>query len=252
MLGATALILVTTLDDCVWLVPFLAAGHRRVVIEHALCFAATLLSLTTVVGYGTLLLQNSAKTWFSSNERVLSLVWSCLGALLCWVLAAYFFCKTMMKRRRRKQAQEAAIAARPTVLSTEVPLAVDETSALLGKPASQNPAGDDDHLQLEEERTTRMGLMTAQPWSVVTLTMTGFLDEVSYFPALILGRVFTVPEFIAATALTVVIMLLIVTQCLAKCRPLLDCLDHIPLYGIITLFAIILTVDAVLDFVSDE
>jgi hypothetical protein len=168
-----------------------------------------------------------------------------LGAAFCWALATYFYCKSMWKRRRRKQAQEAAAAARLTLPSSEEALVSDETSALLiVTPESQNAP--------EDETTTRIGMMTAQPWSVITLTMTGFLDEVSYFPALILGRVFTVPEFIAATALTVVIMLLIVTQCLAKCRPILECFDRIPLYGVIALFAILLTIDAVMDMTGSD
>lgn len=239
IVGATALILVTTLDDCVWLVPFLAC--REVVLPHAALFGLTLLALTTIVGYSTLFLQHYSIAWYPTNERVAKILWSCCGAVLCWIFAAFFFWKSIIKRRKRNASRRA----------TSQEEAVNETSALVSEESPSTSINADAMLTTSDSPMAGE-MRTVQPWTVIMLTTTGFLDEVSYFPALILGRVFTVPELIVATLCTVAIMLLIVTQCLSKCRPLLHCLDRIPLYGVITLFAILLTIDAVLDITTDE
>jgi hypothetical protein len=91
-----------------------------------------------------------------------------------------------------------------------------------------------------------------QPWTIITLTVSGALDEISYFPSLLLGHIFTGTELIVGTVITVLIMLCIVTQLLQYCQPLLHCLDQIPLYGIITLYAILLTVNLVIDLTSSS
>jgi hypothetical protein len=68
------------------------------------------------------------------------------------------------------------------------------------------------------------------------------LDEISYFPALLVGKVFSPTELCLGTAFATIIILVIVLAFLSKFKPLVDFLDGIPLYGIVGMFAIILTV----------
>jgi hypothetical protein len=275
--GATATILVTTLDDCVWLVPYLAgnSSNRIVVLQHAFLFAITLICLTTLVGYGTLFVQLHSISWIraatvndshssediitSDTTKLYDILAGAFGATLCWTFAGYFYCKSVRKRRRKRQKQELDAVASSNASTDYTDIQSSTTTPLITGTSHDtiNLYGSTtEHVSLTSEAApscetngneSGIGMMTAQPWSVVALTITGALDEVSYFPALIVGKVFTVTELIIAACFTVGIMLLIVTQFLSKCRPLLQCLDRIPLYGIITLFAIILTIDVVWD-----
>lgn len=45
---------------------------------------------------------------------------------------------------------------------------------------------------------------------------------------------------------------MVVTVFLAQCKPVLDFLDRIPLYGIVAVFATVLTVGVVIDVMDDK
>ena len=77
---------------------------------------------------------------------------------------------------------------------------------------------------------------------VASLTALGFLDEISYFPTLIVGNVFTVVELLLGTLLAGLIVLGIQVFLFRQCKPLMDFLDErVPLYAIIACFAVVLT-----------
>jgi hypothetical protein len=75
-----------------------------------------------------------------------------------------------------------------------------------------------------------------------------FLDEISYFPALILGHVFSIWELVLVTLLAGILMLAIRVFLATQCTPLMDFLDdRVPLYVIIAVFAMILTLHLLWD-----
>jgi hypothetical protein len=87
-----------------------------------------------------------------------------------------------------------------------------------------------------------------KPMLVVSLTFLGFLDELAYFPSLILGRIFSIPELCLGSLLAGLIMLAIVTIALVPFQPCIAWLDqHIKLYMVVATFAIVLTVRTVLE-----
>jgi hypothetical protein len=87
-----------------------------------------------------------------------------------------------------------------------------------------------------------------QPMLVASLTVLGFLDELAYFPSLILGRIFSIPELCVGTLLAGLIMLAIVTIALAPFQPCIQWMDkHIKLHMVVTVFAIVLTVRVILE-----
>ena len=73
----------------------------------------------------------------------------------------------------------------------------------------------------------------------------GSLDEMAYFPSLLLAGVFSPLELCLGTLLAAVVMLGVVLYALRPCQPLMQCLDRIPLYAVVTMFAILLTVEFV-------
>lgn len=90
------------------------------------------------------------------------------------------------------------------------------------------------------------------PWAVISFTTLGALDEVSYFPSLLLGGIFTPLDLCLGTFFAACIVLAVVTLFLAQCKPVLDFLDRIPLYGIVAAFATVLTVDVIFDVMAED
>lgn len=256
ILGATATILITTLDDCVWLVPYLAPTSVR--IQHAAIFAITLIGLTSVTVATTYLFRIK----FSSlsvigNEETLNTVIQAFGAVLCWILAGYYSYRSWQKRQRRqlqrKQQKQHQNVYEPNTESNYGSCNTDESSAASVDPLttttktiSTPTISRSEDISINEYNS---GRSSYQPLTIVTLTISGALDEISYFPSLVLGHIFTGTELIIGTLITVLIMLCIVTQFLQHCQPLLHCLDRIPLYGVISLYAIILTINLIIDLI---
>ena len=96
------------------------------------------------------------------------------------------------------------------------------------------------------QRSERDIPTTPSVWMVISLTTLGALDEISYFPTLLLGDIFSPYELLLGTLLASILILMIVVLYLRKMKPLVDFLDSIPLYGIVGMFAIILTVGLVI------
>jgi hypothetical protein len=227
-----------------------------------------------------------------TNERTFNIGIETFGAVLCWMLAGYYYYKKWLKRRRRmlkqKEQQEqhqdeekssflvtndnAVTSGRRIENSTTLD-EVNEPTVRTSDNMETNYGScksDDSNkntVSFTDPSTTSLITETTisndnasdnkdrqsfQPWTIVTLTISGALDEISYFPSLIIGHIFTGTELIVGTFITVLIMLCIVTQLLQYCQPLLHCLDQIPLYGVITLYAIILTINLILDSISSN
>lgn len=151
-----------------------------------------------------------------------------IGASLCWAIAIGLFVKKWLKKRRR------ALALQQEIVQS------DELGHGYGAVVSH-----------EEEHATEVISRHASPWVVMSFTCLGALDEISYFPALLVGHVFTGWELIVGALLASCIMLLVITTFLATCQPIISWLDRIPLYAIVCMFAMILTVSAIMDMWSD-
>jgi hypothetical protein len=89
---------------------------------------------------------------------------------------------------------------------------------------------------------------SSQPWTVILLMTLGFLDEIFYFPALILGHIFSTWELVLGMLLAGILMLAIQVFLATQCKPLMDFLDDgVPPYGIIAIFVTILTLQLLWD-----
>ena len=219
LLAATITILVTTLDDCVWLVPFVA--KRETALCHGSLFVVTLTSMAVLVTETTYL--------FSSRLPFSETVLQGIGALFCWSLAGYLLYRSLQKGRRRQQQQKLRAQIDQ---DEETPLVVPSSNQ---QPCRDQPSDDD----------------ISQPWMVVTLTFVGSLDEIMYFPGLLLGHLFTAWELCLGAFLAACIMLLMVLTCLRQCQPLMDCLDRIPLYAVVTVFAVLMTAQLIQEWGSE-
>ncbi|KAJ1415742.1 hypothetical protein B484DRAFT_454469 [Ochromonadaceae sp. CCMP2298] len=236
--AASAFVFVTTADDTVWLIPVIASEkhsiqHRFI---HCLVFVCTLQfaclsSWLVCVIFGNAL--ESAKI-HSLGGVSLSFALQVTGAALCWFIAIALFIQKQIKMYRRRQG--------PPRLSAEVKdVEGGEHSALL-KPStnystaplpSPAPALES---QVSQESTLRLGF-------VFSMTIAGALDEMMCFPALMLGKTFSVWELSAGCLAASLLLLLILLTLYSAFKPLFDVFDRIPLYAVVTMFAIIQTVD---------
>ncbi|CAB9512065.1 expressed unknown protein [Seminavis robusta] len=250
LLGASVTVAATTLDDAVWLVPYVGSSSKwstsaRVV--HAFLFLLTLLSLAVASVLVAFFITRSVTLTSSStvtdeNSKRQEILMGAIAATLCWILAIFFYVKKWLKRRRRQRQEEERLI-RLQDGESEGPNYDSTKGTTSSSPENQPPS---------EDHGDPTGLSCSSIGTVISLTMLGALDELSYFPALLVGKIFTPWEICLGTLLAAIFILLIVTCCLARCKPLADCLDRIPIYTVIALFATILTLGVLFDALWDD
>lgn len=250
--GATLMVAATTADDAIWLVPYTAPSlptSTRVI--HGSLFVLTLELLACGCVLVATCLQWAVDTNHDDNDAQPSstsmideqIILGSIGAGICWIIALVLYVRKCLKRRRRaiKQAElhRAATQRASNQYGSIIEDAEDGNHNEQGDEGSSLDVGDKDEA----------GKVSSQPspWAVISFTTIGALDEVSYFPSLLLGKIFTPLDLCVGTLFASFIVLIVVTLFLSQCNPLLQWLDRIPLYGIVSVFAVVLTAGVIID-----
>lgn len=240
LVGATVMVAATTADDAIWLVPYTSPSlpvHTRII--HGALFIATLEVLVCIC-----VALASGLELAVSDEKNAEMLLGSIGAGFCWIIAGALYIKKWLKRRRRAAAAQSKQQ--------------EETTHQTGNYGSVETLEDDvydSEQPLDHEADTddsNDDRIQFSPWAVVSFTFLGALDEISYFPSLILGGLFTPLDLCLGTIFAASIVLVVVTLFLSRCKPLLDWLDDIPLYGIVGTFAVVLTAGVVWDAISES
>ncbi len=256
--GAAVLVFATTADDAVWLPPYLLspALSRGARVSHALAFVAALqatvwasAALSAALGAGVAAAPVHV-LGLSPDEAL-----AALGALLCWALALALCLKARRKARRRRERErlrqlEAAAARYGAISETDdergpgaAEAALESERQALRAGASKAPA-EEPALLAEAEAEA------ATPLQVFGLAIIGALDEASYFPALLMAKTFTVAELAMGAALACLAIMLALTLLKRLCRPAVDCCDRVPLYLVVTVFALLLSAQLAADLLG--
>lgn len=254
ILGATFLITATTIDDAVWLIPYCTANHlpTNTKIIHAATFILTLQLLTMGCIIVSKIFQHFILRWPSTSDNDSSFVLELVGALMCWSIAIFLYVKKMKKKRRqqlKKALDESEKLLAKELIKTsssppsedqpllpELGMVDDENRKEVQESSSSSNSSESDVLEGSDipiEPSIRM---------VMTLTGLGALDEMSYFPALLVGKVFSPTQLLTGTFVASGIVLIVVLYFLSRFKPLVDFLDSIPLYVIVAIFASIMTI----------
>ena len=267
LIGSTFLVTATTIDDAIWLTRYCSPTlpvYTRII--HASIFIITLQILIGACVLFSYLVKEavdySEKEGEADGEdeknlqKKESIIVEIVGALLCWSIAIFLYVKKVMKRRKR-QAQRLLKQQQRDIGS-----GIEEGAELL--PSSNNTDyGSNQHHDDEmsgvsyssssssDDSLTDDILTTPSPWMVITLTTIGALDELIYFPSLILGKIFTPQELCIGTLFASILILVVILFFFAKCKKLVEFLDSIPLYGIVGVFAILLSISVVHDAIHD-
>jgi hypothetical protein len=265
---ATFTILVTTLDDCLFLIPLVArAASPRVAWIHGSIFVITILALSVMICLVAVLVKEGLSGQ-GDKEGARETILKATGAVLCWCLAGYYYYKAWSKRRSRIVAQDRSLE-RPNSGATNNRISdesdmEDDSSACLESSAdtemqilTESDGGDGLTAAHGDEPTvqqppSQQSNNTIQPWTIVSLTIAGSLDEMSYLSGLIVADVFTPMEICIGSFLASLLTLLLIDTLVRNCGRCLGLLDQIPLYAVIGLFAILLTVNLVWDLVVSE
>ena len=171
-----------------------------------------------------------------------------IGATLCWGIAIFLLIKKMIKAKQRRERLAKSQEGETPLLLVATGNRLDDGSSYGSAPTTTTariPGQEAEDAPLENE-------VSWSPWMVVSLTVVGALDEVSYFPSLILGKVFSPVDLCLGTLLAACLVVTIVGLFLSRCRPVLEFLDRIPLYAVLFVFATVLTIGAILDYYYRE
>lgn len=246
LLAATLTVAATSADDAVWLVPYVLSPHLPLHhrILHALIFIGTLQVMVLLC-----VLMAHTIGLFVTEEYILGAI----GATLCWGIAIFMLVKKIIKSKKRREQMQAKVAQQE---ETHLLVAVASTDSDSAVPvdvdgSSYGSVPTTSHAAHEAENEALEGVSWS-PWVVVSLTMVGALDEVSYFPSLILGKVFSPVDLCLGTFLAACLIVAVVGLFLSRCRPILEFLDRIPLYAVLFVFATILTIGAILDYFQEQ
>jgi cadmium resistance protein CadD (predicted permease) len=264
------------------------ASTSTIRIIHSFLFVGTFTALSTsicliTIGlryYSTYTIMSKTSSSSSSSNHMtetISFYSSIIGAMFCWLLAFYFYWKSLMKRKRKQKLQEqqrqlqqeeqqqVETERRPLLSSSSLlsPTPVDGTfhdtietttismengqSPMTISTEKTQPANAERDANIDENDHGNQ-IITIHAWTVITLTMIGALDEVSYFPSLLLGNILTSYEIIIGTFLASLLELSVVFFFLSSCQPILHVLDQIPIYYVIFFFAIVLSCEVLWDY----
>jgi len=216
--SACSLKLTSSIDDVVWLAPFLtrsesrASKLRNAIIYVSVCLIQTLIAMAIARSGDavvSIITGHMSGAW--STERILTVGAGVLLALYSVKLAFEYF----------RQGGDDKIEGD-----------VEASNATIGE--SLNPNSQEvlaDSMRDESNRS----------WSLFTISFLGSLDDLTLFVPMLVGREFdaiqlVVGSFIAASA----IMLLCI--CIGHCRPVARCLSSVPVVLIVSTFAAILLV----------
>lgn len=247
IVAATLMVAATTADDAIWLVPYTSPSLPTCTrLVHGALFVVTLEFLVCCCVVLAIWLQWAVTTTKSPSEGKWDeeAILGSIGAGICYTIALLLYIRKWLRQRRRKKQ---VLLHRATT---------EKISNLYGSIDGSQEFRDRDECELQpgdaggEDKGEETVPSQPSPWTVISFTMIGALDEVSYFPSLLLGKIFTPLDLCVGTFFAACIILAVVTLFLSQCKPVLDWLDRIPLYVTVFAFALALTASAILDTMS--
>lgn len=249
IVAATLMVAATTADDAIWLVPYTSPSLPTCTrLVHGALFVVTLEFLVCCCVVLATWLQWAVITTTSPSEGKWGeeAILGSIGAGICFAIALLLYIRKWLKQRRRKG--QVMLHRATTKKISNMYGSTDGSQDFRDRDECEFMQGDTSGEDEGEDEDTVPSRTSS--WTVISLTTIGALDEVSYFPSLLLGKIFTPLDLCVGAFFAACIILAVVTLFLSQCKPVLDWLDRIPLYVIVLAFALALTASVILDTIS--
>ena len=219
----TSLVL-TSADDALWLLPFLVSPRLTFAARavHALLFAAGLQIVVLVSWLLSLTGKQLARKTFGLISLDPSAELSAFAALVAWLFFLFLVGRKWWRERRRADNRARGYSV----------LDEDEEELI----AVHGADGSGDRVEFS-------------PGKVLLLSLLGALDELFYFPAVLVSQSFTAVDLSAGALLASALVVAIVALFLARCRTLLEWMDRVPTSAVVGVYAVSLTVLATRDII---
>lgn len=234
IVGAIVTIFITTADDAIWLIPYICSTKYNNItkIIHSTVFCISLQSvvlLSYIISKSfDLFLSN-----ISNKENLLNIIAACIA----WLIVIYLYIRKYLKQQARSLKK----------INEKTPLVnkIDKNEVLVNINNNIDNKFDDNNIN-NNDYNNNNSIENTDIITVFILSFIGALDELSYFPTLLLSKTFSFLELSIGALIATIIILIITTFFLAKCKPILDFFDSIPLYYIVSIFATIMTIQVII------
>uniref|UniRef100_A0A7S3Z850 Uncharacterized protein n=1 Tax=Lotharella globosa TaxID=91324 RepID=A0A7S3Z850_9EUKA len=274
-LGMT--IFVSTASEASWLAPFLTSTKYS---KWARCLHAAvfIFALQAAVFASWLLAHFGAKVlhhvitverlhW--STEVVLNIA----AASLTWLLALWLFVRKWLRQRRWSrrgpgQGEYNEVGGRrggargsgttstqisrnnsssKFLVADDLDVSIDDLEDLEDKPIQGYGSfyDSDEEEELAEKR--KDCAQSAQPATVLVLSILGAMERVRYLPMILMSKTFTLEDLALGVAIASVSVIAMLIGCLSYSKFVLRVLERVPLWLVVAFFATVITVSAVLD-----
>lgn len=226
-------VIATSGDDALWLVPFVAsptrsASHRFI---NGIVWTCTLVGIVGV-SYLFVVFGNYAGEagWLSAifgPTWPAELCLSFIGLVLVWIICLIMLVKYILKQRKKAARKKAQLAQ---------------------KQQANYKAVESGGVSSPKEETKEDPTVWGDFCKIVLLTITGGLDEVAYFPSLLLTNTYTIAEMCLGTLVACILLWAVLVCALGSCKPILEAMDKIPMWAFVAFYGVILTVMFVVEW----
>eukprot|EP00928_Gymnodinium_smaydae_P087649 TRINITY_DN71888_c0_g1_i1.p1 TRINITY_DN71888_c0_g1~~TRINITY_DN71888_c0_g1_i1.p1 ORF type:complete len:262 (+),score=65.93 TRINITY_DN71888_c0_g1_i1:158-943(+) len=251
--SAFAIKLTSSIDDVVWLAPFLtsnlsfAAKGQNAGIYITVCLTQTLVAMAIAYSGNTIveyLTKDSKGAW--STDKILT-----VGASVLLIL---FGIKLVYEYVTEEDEDNGGNGDKAE--SREVPsqapkgpaydkVATDENApapAAADVEAAVAPLNVEDKEAVGEERSGAN--KTGGAWTLFVIAFVGSVDDLTLFVPMLVGKAFDLAQLMLG-AFSAAAFIVTLCLCIGMCKPIADFLSSVPLFVIVGLFALVLMVKGI-------
>lgn len=224
-------VFLTSVDDAVWLLPYLVSPSKEARFMHGVLFVLSLqliVFVSWIISLGGHKLIKKYDYIFSIDSDALTSVLAALGA---WVI---FFCVLAKRRHKNKNAGYTQVQ--------DVDVDVVEAGAKVNTTTTTTTT-------TATITTTTTTTIQYSPKTVFFSSLLNACDELCYFPPLLVSQKILLFDLSFGALLACVSIIFIVSTCLARCRKLVEISERIQLLGVLGVLALSLTIEAARDVI---
>eukprot|EP00931_Biecheleriopsis_adriatica_P070620 TRINITY_DN4439_c0_g1_i1.p1 TRINITY_DN4439_c0_g1~~TRINITY_DN4439_c0_g1_i1.p1 ORF type:complete len:259 (-),score=43.77 TRINITY_DN4439_c0_g1_i1:57-833(-) len=237
--AAISIKLSSSIDDVVWLAPFLTQNiswvtrSRNILIYVTVCLVQTVIAMC--IAYSgdkvvEMLTRNSKDAW--SSEKILTVI---AGILLVLFAIKLIMCEDAEEETQEDAGEENKYAK----VAPSDQEGGGEAGMVPGRQGSRQLSARNRPIESANGEEAQSAEDTKGPQTLFVMAFVGSLDDLTLFVPMLVGKGFDMIQLIVGSliASAVIVMICILA---GLCKPVADCLSSIPLPAIVIAFAVML------------